>query len=468
MKYRLPELDVPDDNPFQHDALDRKPVVEFLSGLIRRLSGPFVLALDSPWGTGKTTLIRMLQADLKRQEFQCLYFNAWKVDYVTDPLVALVGALDDLHLDDDDAEKSFRGHLKIAKEITTMVAKRVVVAGVKAATLNILDMDKAIEAMASENSGAIAGDLVDAFNKEKVTLETFKSEVEKAVKTFEPTGKKENLVFFIDELDRCRPTFAIEMLERIKHLFDVPNIIFVLSVDKGQLEASTAAVYGDRINAQEYLRRFIDLEYGIPLVQTKKFTEKLLTRFELDSLFSERKNEVTRYDKDNFVDAFTVLADHLNMSLRARERCITRLCIVMEQTQADHFLDPFLVALLLVLRSNKADLFIRICSGVDGPEAVMQYLSGLPGGAQLVDGRLGVLLEAYLIASDPNGERREARNSKLRRQAEGKDAADARPQTGQRALKLLDMQHGIFSGFRETVSLKTVAGKIDLAALVKD
>ncbi|HOS87757.1 MAG TPA: P-loop NTPase fold protein, partial [Burkholderiaceae bacterium] len=104
MKYRLPELDVPDDNPFQHDALDRKPVVEFLSGLIRRLSGPFVLALDSPWGTGKTTLIRMLQADLKRQDFQCLYFNAWKVDYVTDPLVALVGALDDLHLDDDDAE----------------------------------------------------------------------------------------------------------------------------------------------------------------------------------------------------------------------------------------------------------------------------------------------------------------------------------------------------------------------------
>lgn len=67
-------------------------------------------------------------------------------------------------------------------------------------------------------------------------------------------------MFFIDELDRCRPTFAIELLERIKHLFDIQNIVFVLSIDKEQLEASTAAAYGSAINAPEYLRRFIDLE----------------------------------------------------------------------------------------------------------------------------------------------------------------------------------------------------------------
>ena len=90
MKYRLPDLEIPPDNPFQHDALERKPVVEFLTGLISRLAGPFVLALDSPWGTGKTTVVRMLQAELKRQEFQCVYFNAWQVDYVADALLSLI------------------------------------------------------------------------------------------------------------------------------------------------------------------------------------------------------------------------------------------------------------------------------------------------------------------------------------------------------------------------------------------
>ena len=122
-------------------------------------------------------------------------------------------------------------------------------------------------------------------------------------------------------MDRCRPTFAIEMLERIKHLFDVANIVFVLSVDKKQLEASTAAVYGERINAAEYLRRFIDLEYGIPLVQTKQFTKKLLTRFELDPAFSQRTGHSVQYDHQNFVDVFTELADVFDLSLRARERC---------------------------------------------------------------------------------------------------------------------------------------------------
>lgn len=467
MKYRLPELEVPSDNPLQHDALERKPLVDFLASLIGRLEGPFVLALDSPWGTGKTTIVKMLQAKLAMDQFQCVYFNAWKVDYVTDPLVALVSALDDIHLTDDGAETAFRGHLKTAKKITSAVAKRAVVAGVKAATLGILDIEDDLEKMAADAAGEVAGNLVDAFQKEKQTLEKFRGEVEKAIKQFKAAGKKETLVFFIDELDRCRPTFAIEMLERIKHLFDVPNIVFVLSVDKSQLEASTAAVYGEKINAPEYLRRFIDLDYGIPMVQSKKFTKTLLTRFELDGEFSKRNGQQTRYDKDNFVDTFTELADVHDMSLRARERCIARLCVVMEQTPPDHYLDPFLLALLMVVRLKNAILFSRLCSGIDGPEEAMQYLSGLPGGQVLVAGRSGLIIEAYLIAADPNKERVEARRLALIRQADEKDVSDP-PTVKFRARELANMRRHIFSGWRDSVSLANIASKIDLATAVRD
>ncbi len=228
MKYRLPELEVPSDNPFQHDALERKPLVDFLASLIGRLEGPFVLALDSPWGTGKTTVVKMLQAKLAMDQFQCIYFNAWQVDYVTDPLVALVAALDALHFEKDSAETAFRSQMKTAKKITSTLAKRAVVAGVKAATLNMLDLDAASETLAANAAGDAAGDIVDAFRKEKSALDQFRHEVESAVSNLKDAGRKDTLVFFIDELDRCRPTFAIEMLERIKHLFDVANIVWLI------------------------------------------------------------------------------------------------------------------------------------------------------------------------------------------------------------------------------------------------
>ena len=465
MKYRLPELEVPSDQPFQHDALERKPLVEFLANLIGRLEGPFVLALDSPWGTGKTTIVKMLQAQLVLDQFQCVYFNAWKVDYVTDPLVALVSALDDIHLADDGAESAFRGHLKTAKKITSVVAKRAVVAGVKAATLGILNIEEDLEKMAADAAAEAAGNLVDAFQKEKQALEKFRSEVEKAVQQLKEAGKKETLVFFIDELDRCRPTFAIEMLERIKHLFDVANIVFVLSVDKKQLEASTAAVYGERINAAEYLRRFVDLEYGIPIVQTKQFTKKLLTRFELDPVFSLRTGHTVQYDHQNFVDVFTELADLFDLSLRARERCVTCLAVVMDQTQSSHYLDPILAAFLLVLRLRNQDLFRALCKGTSSSVDAMKYLKSLPGGGSLVAGRTGVVIEAYLLAGDPIDERKEALHKALQEKA-----ADSSGTTGEhlRARDLVEVRKHVPGGTRYRFDLKYVAGKIDLVASIRD
>ena len=72
MAYQIEEIEVKPENPYAHDLLDRKPIVDFLSGLIERLHGPFVLSLDSPFGTGKTTLVKMLMEDLKKKEFHCI------------------------------------------------------------------------------------------------------------------------------------------------------------------------------------------------------------------------------------------------------------------------------------------------------------------------------------------------------------------------------------------------------------
>jgi len=104
VKFRLEEVEVPAGDPYKFDALKRKPVVEFARDLIKKLEGPFVLALDSPWGTGKSTVIRMLRAGLEVDGYRCVYFNAWKVDYVSDPLVPMVSAIDELAMADASSE----------------------------------------------------------------------------------------------------------------------------------------------------------------------------------------------------------------------------------------------------------------------------------------------------------------------------------------------------------------------------
>lgn len=412
MKFRLEEIEVPEDEPFKNDALKRQPVVEFVRDLIKQLEGPFVLALDSPWGTGKTTVVRMLRSSLKKDGITSVYFNAWKEDYVSDPLIPMVAAIDELEVADSEIVKKFGERMVTVKQVASKVAKRGLVAAVKLATMNTVDLDEVTEDVLSSTVGDAAADVIESFKQEKASLERFRDALEDAVKTAAPEGSSNPLVFFIDELDRCRPTFAIELLERVKHLFDVKHIVFVLSIDKKQLEAITAAVYGERIDAPEYLRRFIDLEFTLPVVHTKQYTRVLIERHEFREFFdARRKYPELAYDHDNFVEAIADLSRVFGMSLRARERCLTRLAVVLSQTPANHYLDPFVAAFLIVLRTMRPDLYRRLISGELEPRSLMSLVRELPGARELFDSRVPALVEAYLIAGDVDAIRGQDRKS---------------------------------------------------------
>ena len=465
MKFRLPELEIPSDEPFRNDALERQAVVEFLAGLLDKFNGPFVLALDSPWGTGKTTLVRMLKAKLEQTNFQCVYFNAWQTDFVDDPLVALVSVLDCLELADGEAKTAFQKHLGTAKKITTAVAKRGLIAGAKAATFGGLDLAREYEAIAADVSGGLTGDAIEFFQKEQAALKKLREELDEAVAQLKIAGKRESLVFFIDELDRCRPTFAIELLERIKHLFDLSNIVFVLSVDKAQLSASVASVYGEKSDTQEYLRRFFDLEFGIPKINSKRHTSVLLTRFGLDDVFAQRTHGDLRYDKSHFVDYFSAVADVFQLSLRARERCVTMLAVVLHQTPTDHYLDAILVSFLIVLRAKKPETFYSLCNDSLPPLAAMALVAELPSGQAFVASRAGMLIESYLLAGDPNTER-SSEYYKTLQDFWNSESGD--PNVRSRAKQVLDLRGQILAGFRDRVDYRDVAKKIDVSASFRD
>ncbi len=253
LKGPVGEIDVPVDNPFKYDELDREPEITALTHVIRLYQNGAVIALDGAWGTGKTTFVKLWKQELENNGFPVIYYNAWEDDVCEEPLFSMIKGLRSVSKD----ESRYDGFVEKAGRFIAGAVFGAVksVAGVWGDTV----------------SGAVKGgveqlekDCIDSL-KSKDTTSTLLSEFKDTLRDYlSSCEKKCPLVYFVDELDRCNPTFAVKVLERIKHLFEVPNVVFVLSIDKKQLELSINGYFGsDKFDSKEYLRRFIDIEYPL-------------------------------------------------------------------------------------------------------------------------------------------------------------------------------------------------------------
>ncbi len=399
MKYKLKPLEIPAEDPFKFDALNRRPSVEALSLLLDELEGPFVLAIDSPWGTGKTTFVRLLMSDLKSKGYACLYFNAWTTDFSTDPMVAFLGELQTLVSSDVGNESAVAKHFQKAKKIATLLAKKAIPVAGKVATGGLLDLDSFTEKSIAEYVESSITDAVDAYAAERTLIEKFRTSLGDAIKKLNEDGKKSKIIIFVDEMDRCRPTYAVDLLERIKHLFNIDNVVFVLSLDKQQLHASLSAVYGRDMRSDEYLRRFIDLEYLLPRPDAKAFTKNLFDRFAFDQFFEKRTHPDLRDEKHNLIEAFVALSDIFDMSLRAREQCFTRIRVAMMMTPDDHYLFPHILAVLSVLKVGAPTAYRQYALEGGSTKELVEKLKTLKGGVEMLDSHFGAVTEAFLIAA---------------------------------------------------------------------
>lgn len=457
MSYRLPALLVPDVNPFAHDALNRADIVNFVAGILSETGGyPLVLAIDSPYGTGKSTFVDMLDKVLKQQNFQTVYFNAWKADHVSDPLIAMVAALD-AALPASSSAPDTSNKMARVKKIAGILLRRGAAVGVKITTAGLVDLSDDIEEALSNAAVDITTDIIDTFEKEEEAAKCFRAELEKVVATLPANNQKPTLIFFIDELDRCRPDFAMSLLERIKHMFDVPNIAFVLSIDKKQLEAVTAAVYGEKIDATEYLRKFIDLEFGLPSPPKADFIKNSIKRAGLDEKFSVRKN-----DRDTIVRFLVVLAEMYSMSLRAIERCIIRLKLVLAGTTDQQQLDTIHITLLIVLRSVDKEMFDKIVFRKIGFIKAIDYFYSLAGGKDKLEGAEGIALEAVLaVGLCGSDEMRNYRKNEIDIMNDDVGVTNERRIKAQHLLSLIDAYtNDVFN----QNTMARVAATIDIAA----
>lgn len=352
---RLPEIDIPEDDPFKFDQLDRKSCANTFLSLVKLYSTTgCVIALNGEWGTGKTTFVRMLFQLLKRDHGHPLYFNAWENDYISDPLIALLSELKELAPQSNKWDNVVANGGKILTSIITSAAKTL--------AKNKLGIDSEVVTSGIDEVGKLLKDDIDEFSKQKTTFAEFR----KALQCYitENTTADVPVVFFVDELDRCNPHFSVLVLERIKHLFDIPNIIFVLSVNKKQLEYAIQGYYGNgNIDADNYLRRFIDIEYSLPRPDSDKFCQYLFNTYQFDKVFNQKDRKQYRAfssDADNFKRMATILMSASNLDLRTRDKIFAHTRLALMEFAANNYIVPDVFFLLCYLRFANPILYHNI------------------------------------------------------------------------------------------------------------
>jgi len=397
LNLKLKPIQIDPNDPFKSDLLDRKDEILNLSLLASKVNSPAVIAIDSRWGTGKTTFIKLWEQHLKADNSSTLYFNAWETDFSDDPLVSFLGEMNEgLKSLIGISEKTNEAWEK-TKAAGKQIAKRGIPALIRVGTAGIIDADKIIEDEMVKAAGSLAGDALDNYLQQKEAI----SEFHNALASFvEGSANGKQLIIFVDELDRCRPNYAIELLERIKHLFNIEGLVFVLALDKEQLGHSIEAVYGNEFDSTGYLRRFIDFEYQLKKPDISNYIESVFLSLELDEFFNPRKQYVElQYDQEHLKNVFIMLALGLKLSLREIEQFLASINIAIRTAKHNEYIFPAMLVFLMISKHFKPDTYQRYVSGDGDVSELIDYLYQIVPEKNRSDSFECALVEGFLIAA---------------------------------------------------------------------
>jgi len=380
-----------DFNAWEGDLWDRKRLGIQLTNYVDRLQCGAVLALDARWGEGKTWFVRHWQKHLETTEphkHNVIYLDAFANDYLEDPFLVISSEITSCLSKDDDVDKS---HINTFKEkaaaayqaLLPSLPKVLLTLGLNLISGGVLGTvvqeihkagEKAIESATDEIGDKIKESIeakIESHEADKNTLLAFKQELAQLAEELDKP-----LVFIVDELDRCRPDFAIRLIERIKHFFDIKNIVFVLVMDKIQFSKVVCHNYGyDEQLGEEYLDKFIDLVINLNIEQCNKFEdvvpkiEKLM--FDLGLLID--------LESKKLIGLFAVLFIYKKYSLRALVKIIHKFAIFKFENNT---LNVFLVYILFNIdelkKSNDTKNFFEfmkkdMISIIEGPLANYKY-----------------------------------------------------------------------------------------------
>lgn len=249
----------------------------------------YVLAIDAPYGVGKTFFLDRFRRQLQA-EHPVAYIDAWIDDANAEPLVAIMASI-------EEALRPFmsqRNEIRVKLAAVTRAALPIIGKGLVAAGATALAKhfgkefmetagDEVAKASYQLTSDAVndgidsikdgidtliereAQEMIDAYKKRRESRFEFKNRMRTLIEVIKESDFQLSSPLFIvvDELDRCRPDYAIRVLEEIKHFFDIPGVAFVVALHAEQLKNSISAIYGEKFDSGDYLRRFFSRRYKL-------------------------------------------------------------------------------------------------------------------------------------------------------------------------------------------------------------
>lgn len=359
MRIQPLELDIPNEDPFRHDLLDRQASAEVLTRVFQTIEGPSVLAVDAPWGAGKTTFLKMWARYLRNQGIPTVEFSAWETDYTDDALVALIAEL-------TEQLATFTTQHPARDRVVDLLSRLGILAAgiismsltntVKAATGGLVDLSRLSDSTADDSSSYIE-ERIGSYRDTRESLAGFRSLLTEIAAEVVQTPSAGPLVIVVDELDRCRPSHAIQLLETAKHMFVVDGVAFVLGINRHELAHSVKAIYGEEFDAVGYLERFIDFDFRLPDPSRSVLIDDLLTRLGIRDHFGDIDDDPT-YEMLRLF-----LGESSSLSVREVIKSVHRLSLLYALLPNEKIHHKPVTVALLILRTIDANLYRQFIRG---------------------------------------------------------------------------------------------------------
>lgn len=364
MKLTVPPLEIAEDEGFssEKDIFKRVEFGERLAKLIENANDNLVLALDSQWGEGKSTFIQMWRGYVEHQrndKFKTIYFDAFANDYQKDPFLALASGIYEILPHKSTSTKN--QFTKKAGDAAKAFTRGAIKIGVKVATGGLIDgsvvdsAEKDISKLISDQVDNIIADRFKSTEKDKLAIKAFKQHLGEVASE---QGNGRPLVFIIDELDRCRPDFALDLIEQVKHLFSVKGITFLIVLNREQLEEYVKSRYGIGVDASLYLQKFINIWLNLPRKYEKHLDQGVqYFRFALGKML-EAGEQVPNHSTKTVLEE---LVRYHKPSYREIERILSYFALVNNMADQS-YIAPFqyIMAFVCYLKGTNSGLLEQI------------------------------------------------------------------------------------------------------------
>lgn len=370
-----------DDSTFDDaDLLDRRGLGLALTNLVRNSEAPLVVALDDEWGTGKTHFLKLWKNHLHSEDIPAVYLNAFVHDLSPDAFATTVGSVSRLiHELAPQKDKLKMDFKKTAKNLglgLTRVGTKVAVKAITSGTVEWSAAEgaikDAIQALGDE-ADAYLDEAIENAAKLEVSIERFKAQLQEVRSNLAGENNDLPLVLIVDELDRCRPTFALELLEVLKHFFGAERVHVILGVNVRAMASSVEHLYGSKIDGERYLGRFLSFRIGF---QETRFSSSA-DRFEAfirELLERGSLGPIEGREVSTLSELLARMIGQRGGSLRDAQRIVNNLELCATVIEKRSFRVSALLSVLLVMKHFDPKLFKEAVAGTIALSDVERFL----------------------------------------------------------------------------------------------